>query len=86
MLGAVTMTNSTSGNKTVAIRTLRIWSGIGAGILVAGVILLGIGVLLWHPLSTAPELWSGSIWVVLPLGLVVTVIATTTLAARSRQH
>jgi multisubunit Na+/H+ antiporter MnhB subunit len=70
----------------MSIRTLRIWSGVGAGVLVAGVVLLAVGVALWKPLSTAPELWTMGTWGLLGAGIIVTVLATTTLAARARQR
>jgi len=68
----------------MSVHTLRIWSGIGSGILIAGIALLALGIAVWKPLSTAPELWTMAVWAVVGVGLVVTIIATTTLAIRSR--
>ena len=65
---------------------LRRWSGIGAGILIAGVVTLAIGVAIWKPLGTAPELWSMATWALIGVGLIVTVIATATLAAESGKN
>ncbi|WEO76403.1 hypothetical protein BJQ94_13645 [Cryobacterium sp. SO2] len=70
----------------MSVRSLRIWSGIGAGILTAGLILLAFGVAFWKPLSTAPDLWAMTTWALVGVGLIVTVIATATLATRSRRE
>ncbi|PXA68241.1 hypothetical protein [Cryobacterium arcticum] len=65
---------------------LRIWSAVGAGILIVGVVALFAGVAIWQPLSTAPDIWTAATWVLLGVGLVLTILATSTLAARSGQH
>lgn len=69
----------------MSVHTLRVWSGVGSCILIAGVVTLAVGVALWKPLGTAPELWALATGILIVAGLVVTVIATSTLAAKSRR-
>lgn len=69
----------------MTVRTLRVWSGLGSCVLIAGVVSLAVGVALWKPLGTAPEPWAVATEILIAVGLVVTVIATATLAARSRR-
>jgi hypothetical protein len=85
MLGAVMRTTSTPATSDPH-TSLRRWSAVGAGILIAGVVTLAIGVAVWKPLSTAPELWTMASWALIGVGLVVTVIATATLAAKSGRN
>ena len=80
------MAENTSGGSQLSERNLRLWSGIGAAILIAGVVLLAVGVALWKPLGTAPELWTMSTWALVGIGLIVTVISTTRLAAKTRHR
>ena len=80
------MAENTSGGSQLSERNLRLWSGIGAAILIAGVVLLAVGVALWKPLGTAPELWMMGTWALVGIGLIVTVISTTTLAAKTRHR
>ena len=70
----------------MTVRTLRVWSGLGSCILIAGVVSLAVGVALWKPLGTAPELWSMATWALIGVGLIVTIIATATLAAKSGKN
>ena len=80
------MAENTSGGSQLSERNLRLWSGIGAAILIAGVVLLAVGVALWKPLGTAPELWTMGTGALVGIGLIVTVISTTTLAAKTRHR
>jgi len=80
------MAETTSGGSQLSERNLRLWSGIGAAILIAGVVLLAVGVALWKPLGTAPELWTMGTWALVGIGLIVTVISTTMLAAKTRHR
>jgi hypothetical protein len=80
------MMNSTTGFKSPRIKALRIWSAIGSGLLIAGVITLAVGVAIWTPLSTAPELWTMTTWALIGVGVVLTIISTATLASTSRQN
>jgi len=66
-------------------RSLRLWSGIGAGLLIAGVVVLAVGVALWKPLSSAPEAWAIGTGALIGSGLIVTIVATSVLAARGRR-
>ncbi|WP_130177916.1 hypothetical protein [Cryobacterium sp. SO1] len=69
----------------MSVRTLRLWSGVGSFVLVAGVVFLAVGVALWKPLATAPGLWALGTGILIGAGLVVTAIATSTLAAKTRR-
>lgn len=84
--GPPVMAGATKGSATMSEHAVRIFSAVGAGILIIGVVVLFIGVAIWQPLSTAPDLWTAATWVLLGGGLVLTILATSTLAARSRQH
>jgi fructose-specific phosphotransferase system IIC component len=75
----------TTGTSSPTSRALRVCSAIGAGLLIGGVITLAVGVAVWKPLSTAPELWTMTTWTLIGVGLVVTIIATATLAATARK-
>ena len=66
------------------VRSLRILSAVGAGILLIGVAFVVIAIVAWQPLNTAPVAWIVATAVILAMGLVLTIIATATLAARSR--
>jgi hypothetical protein len=78
--------HSTAGTISAPVRSLRMWSSIGAALLVVGVFVLTLGAVFWKPLSSAPGVWTTGIWGLVGTGLVVTIIATATLAATSRQR
>ncbi|MGN7187736.1 hypothetical protein [Microbacterium enclense] len=64
---------------------LRAASAIGAVITLIGVVLIGVMVVAWQPLSAAPAWVVTLTGVVLVTGIVSTVIFSTTLARRQRR-
>ena len=70
----------------MGVGALRVWSTVGATVLVLGVVLVIVAVTVWRPLSNAPGAWWVLGGVLLTAGLVITVIATSMLARLSRQR
>lgn len=61
---------------------LRGFSAAGAALLLIGIASLIIGVVTWWPLVAPPEVWVYATGFVIVAGLVVTIMASTTLARR----